>query len=266
MPDEPTISQLALVISAAVLFAASVAASVLRRGQRAPAIALAAAGLTLAVAGQLLHSFQRGDWLPLQDNFDALLWLGIMIAAVSLYLQGLGGVQRIDWIANPIVVLFLAGAAAFGAARPHTYTDSLWYVTHIGSYCVSTVAFAVAACAGSLYLALRSKLRRKAVGPVDSSFGSLERLERLNFTAVKIGFALMTVGLASGLSATLRHHTNLGEHWLWQPKVLLSFVTYGIYAIVLHSPINPQFRGKKTAILSIAGFIILLATVAVVQK
>ena len=260
MLDEPTIPQLVLVIVAAVFFAASAATSALRRS--AAAAGLSGAGLAVAVVAQVLHSMHRGDWVPFQDNFDALLWLAVIIAVLSLYLQDRSSIRRIDWIANPIVALLLVGAAAFGRARPHVYTDTLWASTHRVSLFISAIAFAFAACAGSLYLALRSKLRRKAAGPVDPKFGSLETLERLNYTAVIIGFALLTIGMLSGLSRA----TALGDRWYLQPKVVLSFITYAVYAVVLHSPLNPTFRGKKTAILSIVGFVLLLATVAVVQK
>ena len=263
MDDLPTLVQLLLVAAAALAVAGGVVVSA--TGRRRGVVTLPAVGLALALVAQILHARRRGDPWPLQDNFDALLWLAILIGLASLYLRARGTVPKVDWVSGPIVVLLLAAAAVFGRARPHEYTDSLWAWTHRLTAYASPVAFAVAACAGVWYLLLRRKLRQKPHGPPDASYGSLERLERLNYTAVQIGFVLLTVGLASGLTRTIGHPTRLGEHWFYQPKVLLSFVTYAVYAVVLHSPITPTLRGKKTAILSIAGFVLLLGTLAAVQ-
>jgi ABC-type transport system involved in cytochrome c biogenesis permease subunit len=50
------------------------------------------------------------------------------------------------------------------------------------------------------------------------------------------------------------------------PKVVLAFGVWVVYALALHSPINPAFRGRKSAMLSIVGFVLMmLATVIAVQ-
>ncbi|MDB5326536.1 MAG: cytochrome c assembly protein [Phycisphaerales bacterium] len=262
MADLPTIVQLLLVAAAAALIAAGTVLSA--RGRRGTSV-FPAVGLGLALAAQLLHSGDRHDWLPLQDNFDALLWLAILVGGVTLYLRHRGTVPKVDLVTGPIVMVLLIAAAVFGRARPHEYKDTLWDWTHRLSTYASPVAFALAASAGVLYLVLRSKLRQKPHGPPDASYGSLERLERLNYTAVTIGFALLTVGLITGVFLVLSRDTTLGSHWFWKPKVLLSFGAYAVYALVLHSPYNPALRGKQTAILSIFGFVLLLGTLAVVQ-
>jgi len=33
-----------------------------------------------------------------------------------------------------------------------------------------------------------------------------------------------------------------------------------VYALVLHAPINPSFRGRKAAMLSILGFVLMVGT------
>ncbi|MGC4030285.1 MAG: cytochrome c biogenesis protein CcsA [Tepidisphaeraceae bacterium] len=265
MAEGSTIVQLAGVAAAALAVAAGTALSA--AGRARAAVGFGAAGLLIAAAVQCWHSSVRGDWLPLQDNFDALLWLAILVGGVALYLRARETVPRLDLVSGPIVVLLLAAAGAFGVGRPREYTHSLWTWTHLLSSFACPVAFAVAAGCGVLYLVLRKKLRQKPHGPPEAGFGSLERLERLNYTAVQIGFALLTIGLVSGFTRALSKSTTaLGEHWYWSPKVLLSLGAYLLYAIVLNSPIAPALRGKRTAILSIAGFVLLLGTLVAVQK
>jgi len=95
---------------------------------------------------------------------------------------------------------------------------------------------------------------------------SLERIEHVTYSSVTLGFALLTVGLVTGLVEILKHgRTNLGEHWYASPKVLLAFAVWVVYAIVLHAPINPSFRGRKAAILSVCGLVLTLGTLVAIQ-
>lgn len=265
MAEGSTIVQLAGVAAAGLTVATGTALSA--AGRARAAVVLGCVGLAIALAVQALHASLRGDWLPLQDNFDALLWLAILVGGVALYLRARGTVPRLDLVSGPIVVILLVAAGAFGVGRPHEYINNLWFYTHGLSSFGCAVAFAFAACTGVLYLVLRRKLRQKPHGPPESGYGSLERLERVNYTAVQIGFALLTVGVVSGLTRALGHATTkLGDHWYWSPKVLLSVGAYLLYAVVLNSPIAPALRGRRTAILSIAGFVLLLGTLVAVQK
>jgi ABC-type transport system involved in cytochrome c biogenesis permease subunit len=59
--------------------------------------------------------------------------------------------------------------------------------------------------------------------------------------------------------------TKLGEHWFTSPKVVGAFAVWVVYAIVLHAPINPSFRGRKVALLSIFGFLLMIGTLIAVN-
>ncbi|HEX8339908.1 MAG TPA: cytochrome c biogenesis protein CcsA [Tepidisphaeraceae bacterium] len=223
---------------------------------------LACAATACAAAGLAWHCALRHDATPLRDNFDALLWLAILVALVSLYLRWRRTVGRIEWVAWPITVVLLALAMIFGATQPHEYTRTTWSYTHLISYVGCSIAFAVAASSGAMYLVLRQRLRSKHA-PVDARLGSLEKLERATQTAVAIGFALLTAGIVTGLVRVLQKETSLGAQWFWTPKVIFSVIAYVLYALVLHSPINPAFRGRRAAVLSIAGFVLLLGVIIV---
>ncbi len=96
--------------------------------------------------------------------------------------------------------------------------------------------------------------------------GSLERLENLTDWAVSFGFALLTVGIVTGLIIMLEQgsKTQLGPHWMTSPKVILAFTVWVVYAVALHTPITPAVRGRKSAMLSIVGFVLMVATMMAV--
>jgi ABC-type transport system involved in cytochrome c biogenesis permease subunit len=165
----------------------------------------------------------------------------------------------------PIVIVLMIAAGIFGKGKPHEYADGSWEWTHRVSSFGGLFAFFIAGVAGVMYLIKQNQLRAKhpTAGP---KLGSLERLEHITYSSVTLGFALLTIGLVTGLIRVLTHSkTNLGEHWYANPKVLLAFSVWVVYAIVLHAPINPTFRGRKAAILSVCGLVLVLGTLIAVQ-
>ena len=265
----PNSGQLGLLVAAIAVFAAGGVISLwrLRADRNPPRIAAKAClyGGVLLCGGVLAwHSIDRGSWIPLGDNFDSLIWLGLLLALFVSYTQRAHPLRGLDWFVVPIVILLLIAAAVFGRERPHEYLDTTWSWVHRLTAYGGAVAFAVAFAAGIMYLIANHRLRTKRLAP-GPGLGSLERLERITLVSVTLGFALLTIGLVTGLLRVLQGGNTLGPDWYTQPKVLLTFVAWVVYALVLHSPINPSFRGRKTALLSVVGFILVLGVLIAVQ-
>jgi ABC-type transport system involved in cytochrome c biogenesis permease subunit len=223
-------------------------------------------GLIGSVAVLIWHSATRASWLPLDDNFDALVWLGILLTLFVLYIQKTKPIVGIDFFLMPVVVLLLVAAAVFGRHKPHPYVNATWAWVHRASAFGGAVAFAVAGAVGAMYLITNARLRRKSNIP-GTMFGSLERLERVTRISVTFGFALLTIALITGLIEVLHPGGSapMRPRWFLEPKVMLAFCVWVIYALVLHAPINPIFRGRKAAMLSILGFLLMIGTLIAVQ-
>ena len=271
MTDIPNSGQLGLLLCSVALFAVGGALSLSRIRQERPAARLAAkicmwSAILLSVAVLIWHSVARQGWLPLEDNFDALIWLGLLVAGFVMYVQLRRPIGGLDWVLIPMVVLVLLAAVIFGRERPHAYVTGTWSWVHGITAFGGLAAFFVAGAAGLMYLIANHRLRTKTVsaGP---RLGSLERLEHMTLASVTLGFALLTVALITGLAIILRHGaaTSMGANWATSPKVLLTFGIWVVYAVVLHSPINPSFRGRRTAMLSIVGLILSIGAVVAVQ-
>jgi ABC-type uncharacterized transport system permease subunit len=260
--NQPTAGQLALLILSIALFATGGGLSLARIRWDRNALRVAAkacwyAGVLVGLGVLVWHSIDRRSWLPAEDNFDTLVWLGLLLALFVLYVQRTRPLGGLDWFVMPIVILLLVGAGIFGRTKPHEYVGSTWSWTHRLSAYGGALAFAVAGAVGAMYLIVSRRLRAKTAvaGP---NLGSLERLEHLTFVSVTLGFALFTIGLITGL-VEMRHKET-------QPaKILLAFSVWLVYAIVLHSPINPSFRGRKTAVLSVIGFLLMVGTIVAVE-
>jgi ABC-type uncharacterized transport system permease subunit len=221
-------------------------------------------GVCISLGVLIWHSIDRRSWMPLEDNFDTLIWLGLVLALFVAYVQRVHPLRGLDWFIMPIVILLLTAAAFFGRAKPHEYLDTSWSWLHRVTAFGGALAFAIGGAAGAMYLIASRQLRAKSY-PTGHRLGSLERLEHITVVAVRLGFALLTVGLITGLVLVARPGSTLGHDWYTQPKVLLTFVAWVIYALVLHSPINPSFRGRKTAVLSVVGLVLMIGVLIAVQ-
>ena len=265
----PTTGQLVLLIAAVALFAAGGVASLLRArrqedgrerptpGLSGPSTLALVAGVIASVGVIVWHAMSRGHWLPLNDNFEALVWLGTLLALFVLYVQSTRPLGALDWFVMPVAILLLLAAAFFGRVEYHDYVNSTWSWLHRATAYGGAVAFAIAAAAGAMYVLTSRRLRSKT--PVGPNLGSLERLEHLTMTAVTLGFALLTVGPITGGVRMLEGGRPPTA------KLVLALAVWVVYAIVLHAPINPSFRGRKVAVLSMVGFVLMIGAIVAVQ-
>jgi ABC-type uncharacterized transport system permease subunit len=262
---EPTAGQIALLVASVALFAGGWGLSLARLWADRETLRVAAkacmyGGLVTGLGVLLWHSATRGNWLPLSDNFDTLVWLGLLLALFVLYTQRTHPLRGLDWFVTPIVVLLLVSAAVFGRAKPHEYdVRSVWLWTHRVTAYGGAIGFAVAGAVGAMYLIVNHRLRAKSVAP-GSGFASLERLEHLTLASVTLGFSLLTIGTVTGIIRFVEEggHTPVA-------KVVLAMAVWLVYAVVLHSPMNPSFRGRKAAVLSVVGFVLMVGTIVAVQ-
>jgi ABC-type uncharacterized transport system permease subunit len=269
---EPTAGQLALLVAAIALFAAGVVLSLSRpwaegggRGERLRVLAKASTygGLATALGVLVWHAVDRRTWLPLTDNFDTLIWLGLLLALFVLYTQRTRPLRGLDWFVMPIAILLLVLAAVFGRTKPHEYdVRSVWLWTHRVTAYGGAVAFAVAGAVGAMYLIVNRRLRDKSAGP-GPNMGSLERLEHLTLAAVTLGFALLTVGAVTGIVRMFADEKQTPP--AKNVAIGLAVAVWLVYGIVLHSPINPSFRGRRAALLSVVGFVLMVGTIFAVQ-
>ena len=68
------------------------------------------------------------------------------------------------------------------------------------------------------------------------------------------GFALLTLGILTG--AVWAEYV-WGNFWLWEPRPVLSLMTWVLYALLLHYR-TAGWRGRRAAALTIACFIVLV--------
>ena len=131
----------------------------------------------------------------------------------------------------------------------------LWI--HIACSLVSYAAFLVAFLAGLLFLVQEYQLKSKRMGWLFHRLPALETLDRVNFTAIGGGFALLTIGLGLGFFRSWR--LNPGQ-WSWDAQDTVTLTLWGLYFLVWLVRIRSTIRGRKVAMLSMLGFALVTLT------
>jgi len=267
----PALAQHILLIVAAALLALAAALSIIRaakpkQGLRITAKGSSHVGIALGLIALIWHCASQGRWIPLEDNFAALATMGLLLSMFVVYIQRFRPIGGLDWFLLPIAVLLLTGAVVFGTLRPDAYRlDNAWYRVHLISTFGGVAAFAISAAVGFIYLLASARLRSKTLPPAVAAT-SLERLENVTQLAVTWGFALLTVGLLTGTAILFHQRQQSGRApWITDTKIVLAAAAWVIYGLALHTPISSGLRGRKAALLSIIGFVLVLGAVIVVQ-
>lgn len=128
---------------------------------------------------------------------------------------------------------------------------------HILLSLLSYAAFLTAFIAGILFLVQERQLKRKTMGVLFHNLPSLGALDRLNFRAIGLGFALFSLGLLFGF---VQVRVAFGHWWMADPKTYLAIIVWMTYLGLWLLRLRSTLRGRRVALLSILGFSLVLFT------
>lgn len=154
----------------------------------------------------------------------------------------------------------IAAVALVGNSLSLTYElKRFWQFAHIIPIFLGYSTFTVSFILSIMYLTQERQLKKKTFGPLFDSLPSLETLDAFMWKTITLGFPLLTIGLASG-TVWAKTSNILGELWYLDSTVLLGFLTWLIYAALLHLRLGASFHGTKVALVTVIGFIVVVFT------
>jgi len=211
---------------------------------------------TLGLA-MLVSQIRQMPVTTLPQTFSLFAW-----AIVGSYLafQLKFNIRILGTFVSPLAVIFmlLSSAIPSRAIPSSQLFKSVWLTFHVATTFIGMAIFALAFCAGVMYLLQERQIKSKNFGLLYRRLPSLEVLDSLNYVCLTFGFPLITIGLISGFvyaGAVWR------SFWHWDPKEILFVVTWLIYAVLLHERLAVGWRGRRAAIMAIIGFSVILVTI-----
>jgi cytochrome c-type biogenesis protein CcsB len=204
----------------------------------------------------VLWYWQTG-YFPIQNLGESLSFFAWAIIGVFLIIQIRFNILVLGSFLSPLAAIMMLSSSFLPAptGQGNPLLRNIWLMIHVGAIFIGNGAFAIAFLAGVMYLIQERQIKSKRFGPFYHRLPSLETLDALNYNCLVLGFPLLTLGMLSG-SIFARY--TLGTYWRWDPKEVWSLITWLLYAVLLHGRLVAGWRGRRSAILSIAGFLVLI--------
>jgi ABC-type uncharacterized transport system permease subunit len=223
--------------------------------------ALVGVAMILGIALLAWRAASQQTWaLPVSQPLDAFLLLGLLLSLVLIYFRWTPHLQGLSFYLLPMIVALLALGLALAAIHQSNRVAgerqdyrNVWTLVHMIAIVGGSVCFALGCVGGIVYLFADRQLRQK--GTVDRAhrwkgFPPLASVEKFNQRMVYCGFPLLSLAAVAGILRIIED----SQHKPSTAEITLGTLSWLIYAILLHVPLNPRFRGPRAAWLSIAGF------------
>ncbi|RTZ97280.1 MAG: c-type cytochrome biogenesis protein CcsB [Deltaproteobacteria bacterium] len=222
-------------------------------------------GFDLLLAGFICHTIALGlGWfhsgvIPVRNLYETLLTAGWATAGIFLVFSYRLRMKIFGIYAAPLITLIMIVATQVARvpvdARP--LFNNFWLVVHILTIFLGEAALALAGGAGVLYLIQEQAIKTKRHGFFYKRLPSLELLDGTGYACLISGFTLMTFGLVTGI---IYAKSVWGHFWSWDPKEIWAGITWLLYAALLHERLTVGWRGRRSAILAIIGFAVIVFT------
>jgi len=221
------------------------------------------AALYLAITGFAFHTaniivrYIEGGHIPVTNMHEATSFLSWSVLVLFFFHEFRYKLKLLSSFILPIVFLIMFSSSIFPreikALSP--VLQSYWFGIHVILAFLGDAAFAMACGIGVMYLIQERNVKSKHLSRLFQKLPSLQTLDEINYHLITLGFPLLTLAMISGV---VWANSAWGSYWRWDPKEVWSLITWLIYALVLHLRLTVGWRGKKAAILSIAGFLVVI--------
>ena len=133
--------------------------------------------------------------------------------------------------------------------------QSYWLWLHVSVTLLGEAFFAVAFITSIMYLVADSREKERKT---KKSGLTSERLDSISYRCVAVGFPLFTLGgLVFGM---VWAYKAWGSYWSWDPKETWSLITWFVFALYLHTRIVMGWKGRRSALVAIIGFVAAMFT------
>ena len=252
-----------------MLYAAALVAYAWHFARRPPAIGRSAT--TLLVAAALAHTFVVGmqtmevGQVPVAGATSAISTFVWLLALSYLYIE-----MTTDERAMGVFILpLLVALQAIPALRPGVEDRAAvlqgpLFGVHVSSLLFAYASFALACVIGITYVLLFKEIKAKHLGFFYARLPSLQVLDRMNQTAIVIGWIFLTLGMIVGAvwAAEARGYAagdpRVQAMSLQDPKIFVALVCWFVYSFELFAARRIGWGGRRAAYLSTLGFAIVL--------
>ncbi len=219
-----------------------------------------------AFGGFAFHTGALGlRWLevgrfPLVIHAEVFSFLGWAIAGYFL-LSGLSSRSQtltsyiLPLAIVPTLIAAVLPSPAITPANFETFGDTLLFPLHATMIIFAYASFIITFLAGVIYMWQERELKHKRFGKSLLKLPALDTCDEVSYRSMSIGFVTLTLGIVSGLIWSGRH---FGTYLHGDPVEVLTLIVWFLYFFMIHYRVTAGWRGRRTAIIAIIGFVFVL--------
>jgi cytochrome c-type biogenesis protein CcsB len=191
--------------------------------------------------------------MPLTQRYDSFSFFAAVAALAYLVAYARYRIASLSVFAFPVVFLltFMANVAYNDRTAIPPAIQNNWIYIHTPLIFLGYAALFISFAGSIMYLLQEHRLKSKANAGFYNRLPALDVCDDLSYRSLAIGFPLITLGIVSG---ALWAQLEWGAFWVTDPKILISLFTWSIYLLLIHYRFISGWRGRRAAILAIAGF------------
>ncbi|PKN53514.1 MAG: c-type cytochrome biogenesis protein CcsB [Deltaproteobacteria bacterium HGW-Deltaproteobacteria-13] len=217
---------------------------------------LAAQSVALIIRWKTSYDLNMGH-VPLSNFYESLIFFSWTIVLLYLLMERQLKNRSIGVFVMPVAFLIMAYASIAPGMNNRIEPlipalQSNWLTSHVLTCFMGYAAFTVAFALGIMFFVRHAAGADSAKASVFIRLLPSEYLmDELMYSSVALGFIFLSLGIVTG---SVWAHYAWGSYWGWDPKETWSLITWLTYAVMLHARGVRGWRGRRMAIMAIAGF------------
>lgn len=216
----------------------------------------------------ILANWRQAGHFPIVNPREVSSFIGWAIVAYFLLMRRRYQVRALPVFLLPLVYLLTLASMLLpesaerlpnlleGAITANLATKFLFPI-HVTLVIFSYAAFVVTFVCGVMYLIQEHELKAKHFGAAFERLPALNTCDEIGYRSLTVGFVLLTLGVVTGI---FWNNQRDGRYWHNDPKEVMALVTWLIYLFIMHYRLMADWRGRRVAWLSIAGFVVVVLT------
>ncbi|MEE8348376.1 MAG: cytochrome c biogenesis protein CcsA [Acidobacteriota bacterium] len=195
--------------------------------------------------------------LPLTDLKEALAFFAWTVSLCFVISHLRYRIKPLGLFLLPLVTVLMLGTIFIKSSPVPEILSGSWFYLHTVCLFLAYGMFFMTFVGSWLYLFQERELKGKKPKTFYYWLPSLVLLDDLFYKFLIAGFSFMTLGLLAGV---IWAEQDWVQGWQDDPKVIAALVTWAIYLLLIYLRLTAGWRGKRAAIISMAGFLSILFT------
>jgi ABC-type uncharacterized transport system permease subunit len=187
---------------------------------------------------------------PIGTVYETLSMCAFLFAVLYLFVHWRYRMASLSVFVFPLV--FVMSLVATLGNPVTTWANPLlrqtWLTLHIVLVLLGFAALLLTAGASLLYLFQEHELKTRKPSKFYYRLPALGTLDELISRAMAVGFVLMTLAV---VAATTWASIYLKSDWITEPKIVISFFTWGVYMALVVLRTTAGWRGRKAALMTV---------------